>query len=335
MILTRNKLSMRFISGMVGVLYVLICIAYFPGKEILLNKGLEYQYWIEILLRFIIWFVPLILAGVLLLRARKKTEKGRRAAFTVVFVIYSIVAIIFSFGYILFNAFTVSTDEKMQDGNLVVTVPNGLENTQYYAEPVGIFCRREIIFDEGRLADSLSKIYDVNFQFQKSEDGDIVFVSDMYPGIEVQIMQNGYTKSTYLDNNFKYELTNQQIEEHRDIFEENGVEFVSYVYGKTKSNPEGFGICHAVLITNENKEKAAKSITDFILTTLSEDVRHDGESYWRNVDGSIFLVAKDQETGEPQSLRNIPFSLNPNHSWILDESVTSEEVLKEITNALK
>ncbi|MGN0484975.1 MAG: hypothetical protein ACI4HI_15635 [Lachnospiraceae bacterium] len=331
MIGTKKKLLQRII----GVIYILIGVGYFLGKKILLNYNLEYQYWIEILLRNIIWFVPLIMIGVFLFRVRKKTEKGRRAAFTVVFVTYCMVAVVLSFGYILFNAFTMSTDEKMQDGNLIVTVQNGSQTVYYYAEPVGVLFRRKITFDDARIAESLSKIYDAKFLCQKTDNGEVVFVSDLYPRIKVQMMREGYTKSTYLDNTLRYEITSQQLGKHRNFFDENNVQLVSYTYGKTKENPEGYGSCYAVLVTDENKEAAAKSICNFIRTTLCDDTRSDGKSCWNNLDGSIFLCTTDEETGEIKSLRNIPFSLDPDYSWILDENVTHAEVLEEIVNALK
>ena len=78
------------------------------------------------------------------------------------------------------------------------------------------------------------------------------------------------------------------------------------------------------------KEEAATAIAEFIRTTLKEDLRTDGESCWSNVDGSIFLVIKNEETEEYNSMRNIPFSLNPEYSWVFDENVIAEEIFEEI-----
>ena len=203
----------------------------------------------------------------------------------------------------------MTTDKKMADGNLT--------------------------FDDERFAVSLSKIYDVGFHAEKADGEDTVYVSDMYPGIEVKIIRHGYTESTYLDNDLKYVLSSQKLEAHRGIFDEHGVELIPYVFGRTEEEPEGYGTYYSVLITDENQENAAKAIAEFILTTLQEDMRADGKSCWSSVDGSIFLVTKDCETGETKSLRNVPFSLNPDYSWIFDETVTNEEILEEIKQVLE
>jgi hypothetical protein len=219
------------------------------------------------------------------------------------------------------------SDMKMADGNLVVSAPEGMDIHHYYAEPVGIFFRRSIVFDTERTADSLSKIYGFNFKSQTNENGDTVFVSDEYPNLEIKIIRYGYTKSSYLDTDFSYILTSQLLEKHRKIFDRYGVELATFIFSDDK---EFYDTLYGVLITEENKENAAQAITEFIQTTLKEDVRVDGESCWNSVDGSIFLLEKDTLTEEIRSFRNIPFSLTPNYGWIYDENVTSDEILKII-----
>ena len=331
-----NK-TKQIVIGTTLVAYITVIIAYIIGKAVSANTGLEYRFWVETLFRIIVWFVPVLLIGVMILLAcikQWKRKSGGRWAWLVALLIYGCAAAYLSFLYILFGAFTMTTDEKMADGNLVVTVPEGLECTYYYAEPVGIFFRREITFDEERLAESLSNIYGVDFQAKRKEDGENAYVSEAYPGIEVQIIRHGYTENVYLDNDLNFILTSPKLEEHRSIFDENGVDLVPYVYGRTEENPEGYGTYHAVLITGENQEGAASAIAEFIRTTLQEDLRADGESCWSSVDGSIFLVVRNEETGKYSSIRNIPFGLEPENNWVFDVSVTDEEIIEEITKAL-
>ena len=326
------KNSKRIILWATVVTYFIIVISYYIGKTAAGNAELEFRFWVDVLFRIIVWFVPVILIGIVcFLSCVKQWKKRSRARWIVSFalIVYGVAAAYVSFLYVFFSAFTITSDQKMSDGNLVVAVPHGLDCYHHYAEPVGIFFRRNISFDEERLANSLSKIYDVNFMNQRLDSGETVYVSDAYPGIEVKILRHGYTESDYLDNDLKYALTSQKLEEHRTIFDKNGVELVPYIFGKTKE-PEGYGTYDAVLITDENKEEAATAIAEFIRTTLKDDLRTDGESCWSNVDGSIFLVVKNEETGEYHSIRNIPFSLNPKYSWVFDENVIAEEIIDEI-----
>lgn len=130
-------------------------------------------------------------------------------------------------------------------------------------------------------------------------------------------------------------LTSQKLEEHIEIFEKNNVTLIPYVFGKTKEKPEGYGTLYAVLVTEKNQEDVAIAIAEFIQTTLREDMRIDGKNCWLNIDGSIFLVSSDDESGEIESFRNIPFSLNPSYSWIYDERVTCDEIRKIIALTLE
>ena len=326
------KNSKRIALWAMIVAYFIIVVSYYIGKTVAGNAELEFRFWVDVLFRIIVWFVPVLLIGVMIVLScvkQWKKRSGARWIVSVALIVYGLVAAYLSFLYVFFSAFTITSDQKMADDNLVVAVPHGLDCYHHYAEPVGIFFRRNISFDEESLANSLSKIYDVNFINQRLDSGETVYVSDAYPGIEVKILRHGYTESDYLDNDLKYALTSQKLEEHRTIFDKNGVELVPYIFGKTKE-PEGYGTYDAVLITDENKEEAATAIAEFIRTTLKDDLRTDGESCWSNVDGSIFLVIKNEETEEYNSMRNIPFSLNPEYSWVFDENVIAEEIFEKI-----
>lgn len=327
-----NKVKHKIVM-IIAIMYLAIMIAFSLGKKLAENAGLEYRYWVEVLVYMIAWFVPVILVGVFIFMARGRSiakGQGVKIIPTIVLIIYCLIAGMMSLGYPFILVLSMTTDEKMPDGNLVVAVPEGMEYSHYYAEPVGLIFRRQIVFDNERLADSLSKIYDVNFQAKETENGETVFISGVYPDLEVKIIRHGYSESNYLDNNLSYMLTSQKLGEHSEIFDENNITLIPYVFGKTKEKPEGYGILYAVLVTEKNQEDVAIAIAEFIQTTLQEDTRIDGKSCWNNIDGSIFLVSSDEESGELESFRNIPFSLNPSYSWIYDEMVTSDEIKEDI-----
>ena len=277
--------------------------------------------------------VPILFAGMILLRTcigQWKRKHPWRWMLSVLLVGYIGVAVYASLLYVLINAFTITSDEKMPDGNLVVAVPYGLESIHHYAEPVGLFFRREFDFDEVRTADSLSKIYGVTFQALRGENCQWVYGSDAYPEIEVTNIRYGYTEVSYLDNDLELALTSKMLKEHQDVFDSRGVKLVSYLYGQSEVNPKDLGTYTAVLVSEENKDCAAEAIAEFIKKTLQEDLRPDGKSIWNGVNGSIFLVIETEEAGKYQSIRNIPFACKPRYSWIFDTTVTAEELLEEI-----
>ena len=314
-------------------IYFLIVAGFYLGKSVGERQGLEYRFWVDACFCIWVWFVPILLVGVMLLKACIKKWKRKNAwkwILSVLLVGYSGVAVYASFLYILFSAFTMTSDERMPDGNLVVAVPYGMESIHHYAEPVGMLFRRDISFDEKRTAESLSKIYGVNFQALREENGQWIYGSDAYPEIEVTNIRYGFSEINYLDNNFSLALTSKMLKEHQDVFDSHGVELVSYLYGKSEVNPNGLGTYAAVLVSEENKERAAEAIAEFIKLTLQEDLRPDSKSIWDCIDGSVFLVVETEESGKYQSIRNIPFAHKPQYSWIFDTSVTAEELAEEI-----
>lgn len=313
--------------------YFLSVAAYYLGETVGKKQGLEYRFWVDACFRFWVWFVPIIFVGIILLKLcirQWKHQSFRRWIMSVMLVVYTGAAVYFSLIYVLVSLFTLTTDEKMPDGNLVVAVPNGMEALHCYAEPVGLFFRRDFSFDEERTAESLSKIYGITFQPLRKENDQWVYGSQGYPDVELTNITYGFTETSYLDCDFGLKLTSKMLETHQDVFESRGVELVSYIYGCTKANPEGQGSCTAVLVSEENKEHAAEAIAEFIKITLQEDLRSDGKSIWDCVNGSIFLVTSAEEEGEYQSIRNISFSLRPEYIWSYDASVTASEIAEEI-----
>ena len=314
-------------------IYFLIIAGYCLGKSVGKRLGLEYRFWADACFRIWVWFVPILFAGTMLLRAcirQWKRKSTWRWILSVLLVGYIGLAVYASLLYVLINVFTITSDEKMPDGNLVVAVPYGLESIHHYAEPVGLFFRREFDFDEVRTAESLSKIYGVTFQALREENGQWIYGSDAYPEIEVTNIRYGYTEVSYLDNDLELALSSRMLKEHQDVFDSHGVELVSYLYGQSEVNPNGLGTYTAVLGSEENKERAAEAIAEFIQLTLQEDRRPDGKSIWDGVDGSVFLVVETEESRKYQSIRNIPFARRPKYSWIFGASVTAEELVEEI-----
>ena len=326
----------RFLWILIGI-YFLIVAGYCLGKRIGDRQGLEYRFWMDACFRIWVWFAPILFAGTMLLRSCIRQWKGNssrknpwRWVLLVLTIGFAGAAVYTSLFYVLFSAFTMTSEEKMPDGNLVVAVPSGMESVHHYAEPVGLLFRRKFTFDEKRTADSLSKIYEVPFQALREENGQWIYGSDAYPEIEVTNIRYGYMETDYLDNNFELALTGKMLQEHQELFASCDVELVSFLFGQSEVNPEGLGTYTAVLVSEENKERAAEAISAFIKITLQEDLRPDGKSIWERVYGSIFLVVETEERGNYRSIRNIPFSRRPKYSWIFDASATAEEIEEEI-----
>ena len=314
--------------------YILVVTGYYLGKDAGERLGLEYRFWVDACFHIWVWFLPILLIGALVLKTCIRQWKKKsiwRWILSVLSICYIGVATFASFFYILFSAFTITYDKKMPDGNLVVAVPDGMESIHYYAEPVAFFFRRDFSFDQVRTADSLSKIYGVDFQAVMEENGQWIYASDAYPGVEVSNICYEFTESSYLDNDFSLILTGKMLEKHRWIFEDYGIELVPYRFGQNESETNDRRTITAVLVSEENKLNAAQAIATFIQTTLEEDHRADGKSCWNSVDGSIFLVVSTEEEAY-QSICNIPFSLKPKYYWIYDNNVTPEEIAEKIVN---
>lgn len=324
--------SKKFI-WMIIFSYFLIVAGYCLGKVVGKKQNLEYRFWVDACFRIWVWFVPVLFMGITLLKACVRKWKQHslwKWILTVLSLGYIGVALYFSFIYVLVALFTLTFDEKMPDGNLVVAVPYGMESIHHYAEPVGLLFRKEFTFDEERTADSLSKIYGISFEALREENGQWIYGSDVYPEVEVTDVLYGFMESNYLDNNFSLALTSKILEAHQEVFASQGIELVSYIFGQSEANPDGKGIYTAVLVSEENKERAAKAIAEFIKVTLHNDMRSDGESIWDCVDGSIILVTDTGKEGKYKSIRNIPFALKPEYTWIFDETVTASEIAEEI-----
>ena len=325
------KSPKRIIWIFIGI-YFLVVAGYYLGKGSGEGIGLEYRFWVDACFRIWVWFVPILFVGVLLLKTCIRLWQKQspwRWPLSLLAVVCGGGALYFSFFYFLFCGFTMTSDERMPDGNLVVAVPSSMESVHHYAEPVGLFFRREFTFDEERTAESLSKIYGVTFRALREENGQWFYGSEAYPEIEVSDITYGFRESNYLDNNFNLALTGKMLEEHQEVFVSQGIELVPYIFGRSEENPEGKGIYTAVSVSEENKEQAAEAIAEFIKKTLKEDLRPDGKSIWDCVDGSIFLVTGTEDGGY-KSIWNISFALKPEYTWFFDENVTASEITEEI-----
>ena len=331
-----RKSRKKVIILLITVIYILVTFSYLLGGWLLKGTDLAYRYWVDILARLFIWVAPVIGIGVglfaLIIKAYRCKKNVWKVVTILLYGLYIWIALKLSFFYLLFNAFTITYDEKMPDGNLIAAEPYGMDSTQYYAEPVGILFRRRITFDENKLAESLETVYGVPFEVSKNKGGETMYVSDAYPGIETKITEHGYTKNSYLQTDLRYRVTSKALQEREKYFGNIGAELVDYVYGVTKANPEGYCTVKAIPITEANKEAAAEAISTFIHTTLGEDKRGDGESLWKNLDGSIFLKFEKEDGG--MTSRNIPFSGEPAYSWIYGQDVTAEDILEVLEKEL-
>ena len=122
-------------------IYFLIVAGFYLGKSVGERQGLEYRFWVDACFRIWVWFVPILFAGIMILRICIKQWKRKspwRWILSVLLLVYGCGAVYVSFIYVLVNAFTITSDEKMPDGNLVVAEPYGMESIHHYAEPVAI-----------------------------------------------------------------------------------------------------------------------------------------------------------------------------------------------------
>lgn len=322
--------SYKKIIGTLIFTYILIVAGYYWGRDAGERIGLEYRFWVDACFRIWVWFVPVLLVGGLLLKACIRLWKGKklwRWVLTVLLVGYISIMAYLSFLYALVNVFTLTSDKKMPDGNLVVA---SWVSSYHYAEPVGLLFRREFSFDEERTADSLSKIYGATFRPLRKENDQWVYGSDAYPGIEVTNISYSFIGPYYLDNDLELSLTSKMLEKHQEVFHSRGVELVSYLYGQSEVNPEGLGTYTAVLVSEGNMELAAEAIAEFIKVTLKEDLRPDGKNTWKCVNGRICLVTDTEENCKYKGICNIPFALKSKYFWVFDASVTAEEIAEEI-----
>lgn len=319
------------------LLYFLILAAYYLTNQAIQNTELEFRFWVDVLVRIVFWFVFILFFGIYLFRKRKEFEEekkeGSRAAVTVLLAVGGIALVPITYFYLLFQAFSLTEDEVMPDGNLVVTVSfsERMESSDYYAEPVAFLFRRKITMDDAQIAKSLSKIYGVEFQTKLGKDGKTVYISEAYPGIETNLIMKGFTETSYLYNDLKYAVTSETLERHKDIFEKHGVKLTTDIFGESEERPEGIRKVNTVPVTEENLEEVSEALAEFIRTTLKEDKRGDGKSLWTKLDGSIFLKMYYNGVGEEPDSRNIPFSLRPAYSWIYGKDVRGEEIREELS----
>ena len=104
-------------------IYFLIVAGFYLGKSVGERQGLEYRFWVDACFRIWVWFVPILFAGIMILRICIKQWKRKspwRWILSVLLLVYGCGAVYVSFIYVLVNAFTITSDEKMPDGNLVV-----------------------------------------------------------------------------------------------------------------------------------------------------------------------------------------------------------------------
>ncbi len=316
-----KQIMKKIIIGII-IMYIVIIIAYVIGKLMGNNMGLEYRTWVEQAFWMISRWVPIILV-------------------IIIFFIYTdmypilivipmfILPFVFFFWY-LFGTFGIHEDKVMPDGNLVVTEYTSFHHSNcYFAEPVGPFHRRVFEFDNERRADSLSEMYDLDFNVYEKDNGEIVYISTEYPDIEVKIVKEGKDNHAYLENYFEYMLTSKMLYKHKNIFDKYNIKLVPYEY-KSYWEQELLGVYYGILITDENKENAANAIAEFIKTTLKEDKKANGESCWKAVEGSIFLLQEDLTTGEIFFMRNMPFSLKTSNYRTYNKRVTGHVILEDL-----
>ena len=81
------KNSKRIILWATVVTYFIIVISYYIGKTAAGNAELEFRFWVDVLFRIIVWFVPVILIGIVcFLSCVKQWKKRSRARWIVIII---------------------------------------------------------------------------------------------------------------------------------------------------------------------------------------------------------------------------------------------------------
>lgn len=300
-----------------------VMIFFFVVHSKSIESGLSLRHWIYELFYITCFGASVILPGMLMFGIVKKnsSDKAFRVIANILCTLCCICIFFISGFYNMGRLWCVPSEKKMPDGTLLLCDLSSLDFIYMHAEPVNILYYTEFIFDDKRYAQSLSSIYDIKFRPQKDEYGSTIFVSKEYPGIENRIIFEGTEKSNYLSNTWSYMLASNALEKHNDIFKKYNIllEKKSLQDIVMRKVPDSI---LTVVIDNKNKEKVAKAIAEFIQTTLAEDLREDGKSFWENANGYICLILGDNKH------KIIEFGLKKQENNGFDESVKEEEILE-------
>ncbi len=313
-------------------LWIAIMIFYRGLLFLLQRNQLECREWVTQAHLLLMWGIPLLIIGTLIWRLHQKLPKWQTLV-TAGFVVYCILAVLVFLSVAFCSAFLQNTTEfTMDDGNYEISVSGGfLEGIsyRYYAEPVTIFARKRFEWDEKRYAQSLSKIYDVDFHYVgNNEHGDPQFSSPSYYDIIVTVYG---VESHKIYDDLNTQLTSLRLQEEWNKHFVHGEELVLFHHDFYSDSSSNRTPIFALVVVPDKLEDIAADIVSFIKEECDSATRTDGKKLYKNVNGSICLLFKESETStEYIRTRNIPYGTSGNYFWLHDASVTAEEIISDL-----
>ncbi len=156
-----------------AIFYAAVLIIKYAVGGVLKLYGLEYRMWTDTMLSVIIWLLPALLPGIILISytirlGRSDDNRKRHKVFVCISIIYCFAASIVLMAGGVYGIAGLNDEEMMPDGNLCIAVPVFQDQTEYdYAEAESVFIRRPFKWDDEKKAESLGKIYDTRFTIDK------------------------------------------------------------------------------------------------------------------------------------------------------------------------
>lgn len=308
----------------------LLSALYYVGKRVVELNGLEYREWVNNWYVLLFWLIPLALIGVNLWiwAHRKRGHEKHRGLKFLCFAIYCFLAVLFFCAALFLYALKHDTTEvTLDDGNYRIRVSEGYGSVYYYAEPVKVFTRKAFTWDRDRYAESLSKIYDAQFQYAgDDEDGNPQFTASEYFDIRVTVYGIDDDGPNELDENLRYMVTSARLQEEWDTYFTHGEEAVLFLPRlRFPESSQQYSV-YALVVSSDKLEETAEDIAAFIRNECQNAVRADGEPLYENLNGSIYLLFQEVGTSDYVGARNFAYGYETSIA-VHDESVTAEDIL--------
>lgn len=305
--------------------------SYHNISTVLSARQIELRLWVQDWYHVILWLFPVIMIEVLILQVRNyfvsQSRKARSGLMVAGSIFYSLIAFIFLVMQFIGYSFNRDSETTMKDGNLRI----GRTDAGYvvdvdYAEPVTVFARKCFTWDPKRYAESLSKIYDTEFIYVGDDSGYPTFYSDDYPNIYPKV----YGIDDEIDEDLRYLVTSSRLQEEWETYFTHGEDLVRYVPEKYYGTESERSPVYALVVYRDKQGETSEDIAAFIKGECESAKRPDGKGLYDNLNGSIYLLFKDEPDGEILSTRNIPYG-KKTQSWIYDAAVTAEDILFDIS----
>lgn len=310
-------------------IWLLIIALYNATKFIIEKNGMELRSWVDNVYALLTWGIPVILIGVILWTAcSRQIIRGWKIFLKICFFTYCVAGTFVFMVAMLLSALSEKTEGKMNDGNLIISDSSGYN--AYYAEPIGIFARKKFEWDNDKYAESLSEIYKGEFNYiGKDDNGNPQFTSPEYFNIPVTV----YGVDSEIDEDLRYMVTSTRLQQEWDNYFTHGEELIRYYqdyYSDPGSLPDRNPV-YAIVVYRDSMQEASEDIASFIRNECQNAKRSDDKALYKNMNGSIFILFKEDKDSDYCGTRNIPYGKRT-YSWIYDENADAEEIYSDLKN---